>query len=619
MNGIVAKSISTDILYVTDSLSDGDIVTVEVFDTVTGCSAVSSGITNTVPPVLIITPTADVTLLCYGDSTATGTFTASGGTAPYVLFTADVNTAGASMGIASATDISFTNGGAGEVTVTVTDNNGCTATATITITEPAELILGTTGDIALLCYGDSTATGTFTVSGGTSPYVFVVDANTTGAIMGAPAAIDISFTNGGTGMVVVTVTDANGCTASDTIFVTEPLALVINHVETNVSCNGGNTGSIDITVTGGTTNYTYSWSNGATTEDVGNLSAGTYTVTVTDANNCILDSAITITEPPALVINHVDFDVTCNSGNDGVINITVTGGTGAYTYAWSNGPTSEDVNNLTAGSYTVTVTDANSCTLDSTFTITEPAAWIVTTDITNITCYGDNNGQVTVVNVSGGIVPYTYLWSDGQTGQTATNLSEGDYSVTITDAISCNWIENVTITEPLPIITNPEVTNASCPGVPDGAIILNISGGTAPYSVLWSNGKTTEDLTNVTDGVFNVQITDASMCVKTDSVTVDIIGVNCVPGAEEIQSVITPNGDGKNDVWRIKNIELYYPKARVEIYTRWGKLIFSSTNYHQTPWDGTYNGKELPMDSYHYIIDLGDDSKPRVGNVTIIK
>jgi len=210
------------------------------------------------------------------------------------------------------------------------------------------------------------------------------------------------------------------------------------------------------------------------------------------------------------------------------------------------------------------------------------------------------------------------LWSDGQTGQTATNLSEGDYSVTITDAISCNWIENVTIAEPLPITTNPEVTDASCPGVPDGAIILNISGGAAPYSVLWSNGETTEDLTNVTDGVFNVQITDANMCTMVDSVTVGIMGVNCVPGAEEIQSVITPNDDGKNDVWKIKNIGLY-PKARVEIYTRWGKLIFSSTNYDQTPWDGTYNGKELPMDSYHYIIDVGDGSKPRVGNVTIIR
>ena len=317
------------------------------------------------------------------------------------------------------------------------------------------------------------------------------------------------------------------------------------------------------------------------------------------------------------MINHVDTDVTCNNGNDGAIDIAVSGGTGAYTYAWSNGPTSEDVNNLTAGNYTVTVTDANSCTLDSTITITEPAAWIVTADITNIACYGDNSGQATV-NVSGGIVPYTYLWSDGQTGQTADSLSTGDYSVTITDAIGCTWIENITISEPLAITTDFQVTDASCPGVHDGIILLTISGETSPYTVLWSDGSITENLKNIVDGTYRVVITDANSCTKTDSVTVGIIGEGCVPKAKILPSVITPNGDGKNDVWRINNIE-FYPNARVEIYTRWGKLIFSSTNYHQTPWDGKYNGKELPMDSYYYIIDVGDDSKPRVGNVTIIR
>ncbi|MBA7524982.1 hypothetical protein ES705_17127 [subsurface metagenome] len=613
VNGLVAKSISTDTIYVTDSLSDGDIVTVEVFDTVTGCSAVSSGITNTVPPVLVITPTIDVTLLCYGDSTATGTFRASGGTAPYA-FTADVNTAGVVIGTLTATDISFTNGGAGEVTVTVIDNNGCSATATITITQPAELILGTTGDIALLCYGDSTAKGTFTVSGGPSPYVFTVGTNTAGAVMGAPAATGISFTNGGIGIVVVTVTNADGCTASDTIFVTEPLALALNHVETNVSCNGGSDGRIDITVSGGTTNYTYSWSNGATTEDVGNLSSGTYTVTVTDANGCTLDSTITISEPPVLVINHVDTDATCNSGNDGAIDITVTGGTGVYTYVWSNGPTSEDVNNLTAGNYTVTVTDANSCTLDSTFTINEPAAWIVSVSVTDVACYGESNGQATVT-VTGGVQPYNYLWFDGQTGQTAGSLSAGDYAVTIIDVLDCARIENVTIFEPLEITTDFDVTDASCPEDFDGAIILTISSGIFPYTVLWSDGSTIENLTNIAVGTYIVMITDATSCTKTDSVTVGIIGEDCVTF---IPSVITPNDDGKNDVWIIDNIELY-PNTRVEIFDRWGKLVYVSKNGYRPPWNGKYNGKDLPMDSYHYIIDFGKGSKPKVGTVTIIR
>ncbi len=145
--------------------------------------------------------------------------------------------------------------------------------------------------------------------------------------------------------------------------------------------------------------------------------------------------------------------------------------------------------------------------------------------------------------------------------------------------------------------------------------MLNISGGTTPYTVLWSNSATTKDLTNITNGTYTVEITDANLCVKTDSATVSIIGENCVT---EIPSIITPNGDGKNDVWRIENIQLY-SNATIEIYTRWGKLVYRSDNGNQEPWDGTFKGKELPMDSYHYIIVLGDGSKPIIGSVTIVR
>ncbi|GAH01990.1 unnamed protein product, partial [marine sediment metagenome] len=140
--------------------------------------------------------------------------------------------------------------------------------------------------------------------------------------------------------------------------------------------------------------------------------------------------------------------MTCNNRNDGAINITASGGAGPYTYSWSHGPTSEDLTGLTAGDYTITVTDANSCTLDSTFTIYEPAAWDVSVSVTDVTCYGENNGRA-VVSVSGGIQPYNYLWSDGQTGQIVDSLSPIDYSVTITDAIGCSWVEIMTIAEPL--------------------------------------------------------------------------------------------------------------------------------------------------------------------------
>ena len=406
-----------------------------------------------------------------------------------------------------------------------------------------------------------------------------------------------------------------GCSAvSSGITVVVPANLVISSTKTDVTCYGEGDGTIDISVTGGTTNYSYAWSHGPTTEDVSNLIEDTYTVVVTDANNCTIDTAISISEPLPIVINHVNTDVTCNNRNDGAINITASGGAGSYTYSWSFGPASEDLSNLTAGDYTITVTDANSCSLDSTFTIYEPAAWDVSVSVTDVTCFGENNGRV-AISISGGIQPYNYLWSDGQTGQIVDSLAPTDYSVTITDAAGCSWIEIMTIVEPLPITTEIETTDASCPGVPDGAIALSISGGTTPYTVLWSNSATTQDLTNIISGTYTVEITDADLCIKTDSATVNIIGENCVT---EIPTVITPNGDGKNDVWRIENIHLY-SNATIEVYTRWGKLVYRSDDGNQNPWDGTFKGKELPMDSYHYIIDLGDGSKPIVGSVTIVR
>ena len=152
-----------------------------------------------------------------------------------------------------------------------------------------------------------------------------------------------------------------------------------------------------------------------------------------------------------------------------------------------------------------------------------------------------------------------------------------------------------------------------CPEADDGEIDLEVSGGTAPYDFLWNNGSTSSALFNLTPGNYGVIVTDANDCEQSESIELGYQNENClfVPG------IITPNGDGKNDTWEIKGLE-FYPGAEVEIYNRWGKRIFFSREY-DNPWDGTYNGKELPMESYHYVIQLNNGSKPIIGNITVVR
>ncbi len=203
-----------------------------------------------------------------------------------------------------------------------------------------------------------------TVSGGTSPYTYAW----------SNSATTQDLANVGAGTYTVTVTDANACTKTVSATVSNTGGPSLSKTQVNVLCNGNSTGSIDLTVTGGTSPYTYAWSNSATTQDISNLAAGTFTVTVTDANACTAVISTTITQPSALALSSTQVNVLCNGNATGSIDLTVSGGTSPYTYAWSNSATTQDISNLTAGTYTVTVTDANACTKTLSATITQPSA-----------------------------------------------------------------------------------------------------------------------------------------------------------------------------------------------------------------------------------------------------
>ncbi len=333
---------------------------------------------------------------------------------------------------------------------------GCVITpgicASITITVPAAIVLTET-HVNVLCNGESTGSIDLTVSGGVSPYTY--------SWTGGATTQDRSGLAAGT--YTVTVTDANACTKTLSVTITEPAAIVLTETHVNVLCNGASTGSIDLIPSGGTGAYTYSWTGGATTQDRSGLAAGTYTVTVTDASACTKTLSTTITEPAAIVLTETHVNVLCNGASTGSIDLTVSGGTGAYTYSWTGGATTQDRSGLAAGTYTVPVTDASACTKTLSTTITEPAAIVLTETHVNVLCNGACTGSIDLT-VSGGTGTYTYSWTGGATTQDRSGLAAGTYTVTVTDANACTKTLSTTITEPAAIVLTETHVNVLCNG-----------------------------------------------------------------------------------------------------------------------------------------------------------
>jgi len=325
---------------------------------------------------------------------------------------------------------------------------------------------------------------------------------------------------------MVTVTDVNGCSDSATVAITEPPVLASTITSTDVTCFGFGDGTIDLTVTGGVTSYSYSWNDGATTEDRSGLGPGTYTVTVTDANGCALTDGATINEPAALGItltmsDYNGVNISCFARQDGSIDLGVTGGITPYTYAWSNGETTEDLINLFAGTYDVTVTDANGCTIAGSTTLIEPTILATNLEGTNVTCNGACDGIADLTVVVGGTPPYSFLWSTGETTQDVSGLCAGLYFVTVSDINGCQTNSFVNISEPAALSPTFSVDDVDCFGGSDGSIDLLVTGGITPYGYVWSNGATTEDISGLTIGTYVVTVTDSNGCTVVDSAIVN--------------------------------------------------------------------------------------------------
>lgn len=440
---------------------------------------------------------------CFGASTGQATATATGSLAPNNATTFAYDWShGQQTFLATGLSANVA------YTVTVTDPLGCVDTAQITLSEPTTPIAVTsTGDI-LACHGDSSGTIQLQVQGATPPYRFAwTSGDTTQHLAQIPA-----------GSYTVTVTDANNCTITRTEQVTQPPSpLTIGGTANVVNCGASN-GSITASVSGGGSPYQYAWDNGAATRTLSGLAAGSYTLTVTDIFGCIRVRTFTVGTVTGLQSTVTTQAASCSSSADGSAIVVPSGGVGPYTYTWSNGATTAQVHSLTAGTYTVTVTDATGCTVRNSATISALASFSLTGQATAVSCAGGSDGAI-VTQVSGSS-GYTYLWSDGSTQAQRTGLSVGSYMVTVTDGSGCAQQAAFAVTQPSALQLTTSTQAVRCAGGNDGSATAQVSGGTAPYQWSWSSGHAAATATLLTAQTYTVTVTDANGCTATAAATV---------------------------------------------------------------------------------------------------
>lgn len=384
-----------------------------------------------------------------------------------------------------------------------------TAKVIINVGGPPTLL---TSPTAVFCSGGSNGTASVTATGGLSPYTYLWSASggqTTATATGLSA-----------GTYSVTVTNSFGCTAAASATVTQPSVLTITPTYTNVGCFGGSDGTATPTVSGGNAPFTYLWlPGGVTTSSVTGLSVNSYSVTVTDTKGCTASSSVSISEPPALSITSTITGASCGQSN-GSATVSGTGGFAPYTWTWSGGQTGATVSGLGAGTFTVTIHDVNLCTASLPVSIANTSGPSATITSTNVSCNGANNGSATITT-TGGTLPFTYLWNNGQTTPTASNLAAGIYSVIATDLQNCSATASITITEPPLLTANANGVNPTCFGFLNGSVTVSALDGSPPYTYLWtiSGSPTTASVSGLGSGVYNATVTDFNGCIKLASVT----------------------------------------------------------------------------------------------------
>jgi len=483
---------------------------------------------------------------CFGGNDGSVTATTSGGQPPYTYLWSNAQTSQTITGLS-----------AGNYYVSVTTADGCMTVDSVTINQPSPLNVAIIQNDAS-CFGMSNGSASVSSSGGTPPYSYQWNNGQTSASVSGLSA----------GNYFVTTTDSKGCKEIQNVTINQPSPIVLSIFSlNNVSCYGGNNGTATAIAYGGMSPYSYMWNTlpTQTTQIATGLSAGNFIVTVLDSSGCSTMAPVNITEPPAIASTINSANAKCYGSSNGSATASVTGGSSPYFYLWLNGQTTFSAINLSAGNYSVLITDHNGCSQTNTAIISQPTLLsAAATNIQNVSCNKGNNGSASV-NANGGTLPYTYLWNNGGTQSQISNLTAQMYSVTITDANGCSAVATVAITQPSAVAVAVSVDDTICPGQ-NTTISANASGGINPYTYFWQpnvgfgNAQTVNPSSTTT---YTAIVTDANGCTTTADVKISVytmniaLTVNATPGiciGQSATLAATVTGNNISDYYWSNNL-----------------------------------------------------------------
>ncbi|RLD89390.1 MAG: hypothetical protein DRJ29_16560, partial [Bacteroidetes bacterium] len=514
--------------------------------------------------------------------------------------------------------------------LTITDDIGCTFDTVFDIIQPNALGLDTIipriNEWEIACAGDSTGEITLIPLGGAdsmqNTYLWSTDIGYLGDVN------SMNQTGLREGNYTVLVSDINACTFMETYELLNPEPIAIDtFLVDSAFCAGSATGAIDMLMVdgGGVLPYNFSWSNGELTEDIGSLYSGVYTIVILDDNGCILIDSAEVFEADHFGVDLLiasDYNgavISCTNASDGMIHVDTLGGSPPYNYEWSTGATTRNLENVPAGSYRLVVIDRHGCVDSADVALDEPSPIDYSMQIQDPFCNGDSTGQIDLL-VTGGTV-YSIddyeVWVDElATGPYVRDLPAGDYQIRIEDLNDCFTETSAELIDPLLLELSFDTEDAFCPDKSDGEMSLYITGGSGGYWTTWSGGLPDDEnyFNELYSGEYVATVTDANQCIAVDTVQVGFTHESCLV----IPNAFSPNGDGFNDMWLIEGIELY-PEVDMRIFDRWGSRVFYTPNAAGEQWDGTFDGRHLPIDSYHYVINLNNDEPAITGNVTIVR
>jgi len=556
---------------------------------------------------------------CAGESDGQLTLSIQGGSTPYEVTFSDGGVVNSNSGVVQRGDLP-----SGQVGFTIRDADNTSIEGSAQITAPSAIEITEANIIHDTDAPGCTGSIRLSISGGTPGYNVLWNSPNTGA----------QIINLCEGDFVPTIADANGCTQTFAPIVINTFS--VGGEVTNAACPADANGAIQLNVAGGMTPYTYRWTNSAGESLAGNdllsdVLPGNYRVTITEGSGnelvreFVVGSVSNISVAVEVLTDFNGFGVSCAASEDGVLRATAENGTGEYMYEWTRGEemigAEAELSDLPGGTYEVTAIDEGGCVVATEVELSAPPEIIIAETITDVSCTGSTDGEIEVRATGGaGSDFYIFEWDNGVSGNRLTRLRAGSYTVTATDAFDCRTERTLVVEEPDPLVVVVDAQPATdgCNGTAEAVV----TGGTAPFFFTWNSTGTSALITDLCPGTYSVQVTDSRGCTpdEKDSMLSGDVSDRRFPCMEAV-AVITPNGDGDNELFLINCIE-EFPDNQLEVYNRWGQLVYEAQNYDNS-WGGTDpSGDVLVEGAYYYVLQYTDGSgnpQQLKGSLTLLR